>query len=355
VDPVLRPFIEAEADEDAERHLAALLSDRAAPLVRRIVGRKLAADAGAAGAEDAEDVSSEALLAIVTKLQSLRTERPETGIESFEDYVATVTFHAFAHHLRRRHPERARLKDRLRYALTHDRALALWSTAAGLACGLAGWRPAPPSPDAALRLGTLREDARRWSQWVARACGGPDDARAALRQVLLAAGGPLEFDVVVGALSPCVAATPRADPVGRAGAQGDSPEDALERRRAVHALWREIGALPVRQRVALLLNLRDAAGGGLLWVFPLLGVASLRQIAASLDIAATELADLWNRLPLPDQDIADRLACTRQQVINLRSAARKRLLHRSAAADTPDVSDARGNLGAVSASLKDGA
>ena len=39
---------------------------------------------------------------------------------------------------------------------------------------------------------------------------------------------------------------------------------------------------------------------------------------------------LWNELPLPDNAVAARLGCTRQQVINLRMAARKRLAHRLA-------------------------
>jgi hypothetical protein len=41
-----------------------------------------------------------------------------------------------------------------------------------------------------------------------------------------------------------------------------------------------------------------------------------------------DFAVLWNELPLPDNAVAARLGCTRQQVINLRMAARKRLAHR---------------------------
>ena len=47
------------------------------------------------------------------------------------------------------------------------------------------------------------------------------------------------------------------------------------------------------------------------------------------DIVSLEaLAALWHALPLPDNDVALRLDCTRQQVINLRMAARKRLVNR---------------------------
>jgi hypothetical protein len=114
-----------------------------------------------------------------------------------------------------------------------------------------------------------------------------------------------------------------------------SPELAIDRRRLVERLWSEIGQLPLRQRVALLLNLRDANGAGMLWIFPVTGVASIRAIAAALEMPAEELAALWNRLPVDDNALAARLACTRQQVINLRMSARKRLSNRLGPADGP--------------------
>ena len=80
----------------------------------------------------------------------------------------------------------------------------------------------------------------------------------------------------------------------------------------------------MRQRQALLLNLKDDA----LSLFLITGTASLRDLAAALEMDAAALAALWNDLPLPDNDLARRLSCTRQQVINLRMAARKRLANR---------------------------
>jgi hypothetical protein len=86
--------------------------------------------------------------------------------------------------------------------------------------------------------------------------------------------------------------------------------------------------LPVRQRVALLLNLRDDRGGSALAILPLLNIASIREIADVLEMAAEDLAALWNELPLEDAAIARRIGATRQQVSNLRKCARERLLRR---------------------------
>jgi len=60
-------------------------------------------------------------------------------------------------------------------------------------------------------------------------------------------------------------------------------------------------------------------------LFPETGIASIRQIAATLEMEDEELAELWGKIPLDDLEIAQRLSVTRQQVINLRQSARKRL------------------------------
>jgi hypothetical protein len=102
----------------------------------------------------------------------------------------------------------------------------------------------------------------------------------------------------------------------------------MQQREFLRELWAEVLQLPVRQRRALLLNLRDANGQGCIALLPLTGVASMLEIAGALEMGADGLAALWSRLPLDDQELAERLALTRQQVINLRKSARARLARR---------------------------
>jgi len=102
----------------------------------------------------------------------------------------------------------------------------------------------------------------------------------------------------------------------------------VEKRIFLERLWDEVLELPLAQRTALLLNLRDEGGRGCIELFPALGVANLRHLAAALEMSAEQLAALWNQLPLDDAAIAQRLSLTRQQVINLRKAARGRLIRR---------------------------
>ena len=86
--------------------------------------------------------------------------------------------------------------------------------------------------------------------------------------------------------------------------------------------------LPLRQRVALLLALRDSKVVDYLRL-PLIQIASIRQIAETLSMPAEQFATLWNQLPLEDAAIAELLGVTRQQVINLRKSARERLWRRT--------------------------
>jgi hypothetical protein len=99
----------------------------------------------------------------------------------------------------------------------------------------------------------------------------------------------------------------------------------LEHRDALEVLWREIQRLPRPQRAALLLNLRDADGGNALGLLVLLGVATFDAVAAAIGIATDALAAVWSRMPLDDLEIGRQLGLSRQQVINLRKAARRRL------------------------------
>jgi DNA-directed RNA polymerase specialized sigma24 family protein len=363
LDPLLRGFVEAPEEAEAEQRLATLLEEEAAPLIGKIAARKLRAyGVGSAGfsQEDLEDVAADALLALVSRLQALRSDPHSGPIESFADYTATVTYNTFAHYLRRRHPARSRLKNRLRYALTSDRRFGLWPTSEGLVCGLAVWRGRPASAPAAESLSRMAVEPDRWLPSMRRRPGAWADPTVSLGPLLLALGGPVEFDRMVGTMAALSSAEGEQTSVDAAVLESLPDESAppadvaLDRRRETQRLWQEISSLPLRQRIALLLSLRDTQGAALLWVFPLTGVASIRHIARTLEIPDLELAELWSRLPLDDLSIGGRLGCTRQQAINLRSAARKRLAHRLAEPRVTSLAmRGRGNIKPVPASLRD--
>ena len=102
----------------------------------------------------------------------------------------------------------------------------------------------------------------------------------------------------------------------------------LVQRAYLQKLWTEICELPPKQRAALLLNLKDARGHGMIAMFPLTSVATVPQLAATLEIPLDRFATIWNELPWEDTSVSTHLGITRQQVVNLRKCARERLARR---------------------------
>ncbi len=310
MDDVLESFLASPDEERSEQQLGDLLARHAAPLVRRIVSRRL----GASGS-DVEDVCSQVLLQLMLRLRRERIDANRAAIHAFPSYVATAAHHGCDHFVRAKYPLRWRLRSRIRYVLEHDPHFALWRAADGaLIGGRSAWRSrqafAAPPPDDAL-AGLPKDNVRQMLARMFELSNAPLELNAVVHAAAVAWGIPLfqpdgshRIDAV-------------ADPEPRVDA-------ALEHRGHIERVWAQIRDLPLRQRHALLLNLKDDA----ITLFLTTGAASLRDIATSLELPVEEFAALWNDLPLPDNTIAARLGCTRQQVINLRVAARKRLAHR---------------------------
>jgi hypothetical protein len=84
----------------------------------------------------------------------------------------------------------------------------------------------------------------------------------------------------------------------------------------------------------LLLNLRDSNEQCLVILLSDIRIATIRQIAAALDMPAEQFALIWKDLPMDDARIAEHLGVNRQQVSNFRLSARRRLCRRMKALDT---------------------
>jgi hypothetical protein len=149
-------------------------------------------------------------------------------------------------------------------------------------------------------------------------------------------GGPVEFDELVSGLAaiqgisdqPIESLADDEDATFEPVASEPNQAWRIEKRIFLQRLWEELQQLPVNQRAALLLNLRDATGFSCITLFPATGIATIRQLAEALEISAESFAEVWNDLPLEDARIAELLGLTRQQVINARKSGRERLARR---------------------------
>lgn len=349
-DALLHQYLNEDDPAIAQTCLQRLLLEYAEPLVRDITRYKSRTNCNPYSgneAQDEEDVRSEAVLGLISRLQDLRSSGAKAPIENFRGYVAATTYNAYYKYVRMKYPARWRLKNRVRYLLRHARGFTIWQNEdQEYLCGLAKWGRsqsdnkagcgydqasvdaflnglAPGKNVAAMKLAEL---VKALLDWLGRPILMDDlvDTVADLqgiRDLQPAAVLYGEWEKEDSVVDVCdLLPSPAKDMVGR-----------MEERSHLERLWMEICELPQRQRVALLLNLRDVQGRDALILFTYTGITSLRRIAQSLELPIEEFAAIWNKLPLEDAAIASLLGSTRQQVINLRKSARERLARRMAA------------------------
>jgi DNA-directed RNA polymerase specialized sigma24 family protein len=317
----LQPLLRAENPEEQKLLMERLFSTQIEPLVKQTIRVKFRSVL--ATKHDEEDVFSETLLKLWKQLLKWVQSPEQMEVSDFSAYVAATTVNCCKEYFRSKVPRRWHLRNRLRYLLSHSRDFAIWQSKTGESvAGFSDWKDRDP---------VKPEDPAKSMQQF-------EIARAKLfeivRQVFRRSSGPLTLDDLLA----IVIAHPGIreqfqDLQMQADKEVDSladPRSHLHTRKKLYLerLWSEICGLPAKQRVALLLNLRDREGRDAIAAFPATGIASISQIAVALEMAKEELAQLWNDLPLDDARIAHRLQLTRQQVINLRKSARERLTNR---------------------------
>lgn len=291
------------------------------PVVRRIVRWRLG---NGISLQDREDVAGDILLELLARFDAVR--QGEGGpIGDVAAYTAVVSHHGCDGYLRRRSPQRYRLGTRIRYLLEHSPGYAIWRKGEQWVCGAANRRGEAPRTD--LHPGWVSQVSVSQVSLPARV----NETRA-VTSIFAYAGAPLRLPDLIDATATLLNVRDHVASLSDmdvAGADWDR-DLTIDRRRTLGRLWGEIAQLPLAQRLALLLNLREDDGSGALASLPATGVASMREIAAVIETPAGKLAEMWKDLPLNDLAIGAMLGITRQQVINLRKSARERLARRMA-------------------------
>jgi DNA-directed RNA polymerase specialized sigma24 family protein len=226
---LLRLFLNAEDDEQANQLLERLFCEQADPVIKNVLRRKMGVHlddvrrldrmAGGGGAEtagnafsppkrsvelDAEDVHATCVLSLLEHLWSLRGSTTDAPIGDFRAYVARIALNAFAQQMRRRYPERHRLRRKLWYLAegrTPVKGFAWWpgQNPSEQICGFRAWQGRPIE---------LTDNYRRWQRdpWeFQQAAAEPRDPRRVafpelVAEVLNWVGGPMEVDDLAGGL-----------------------------------------------------------------------------------------------------------------------------------------------------------
>ena len=324
IDPLLEPLLSQTGGATADDVLLRLIHDHAEPVIKGVIRYKLRLSSSSATEQaEADDIRQEALVQLLAQLREFREIPDQHPISDLRGIAAIIAHRTCYRWMRQQFPERHALKNRLHYLLTRQRGLALWQDETGkLVAGFAAWREE--------RRATIRQlpsDLGTSNQKKL-----PDLVAAILNRF----GGPIEFDELVSMVATSLGI--RDQPVESLDDEENTalllppderdPAWQIEKRIFLQRLWEELQQLPVNQRAALLLNLQDAGGSGCITLFPMTGIATIRQIAAALKISVENFAAIWNDLPLEDARIAELLGVTRQQVINARKSGRERLARR---------------------------
>ena len=335
-DDLLVPFLDAKSQSISDELLSAIINEHADPIITKILKRKLRVSLNERGTQqnqDALEIAGDLRATIISTLRALRQDPNQKAIASFSDFVAIKAYSACADYFREKHPQRWRLKNLLRRRLRQNPRFDLWQ--AEDKRWYASFSPRPET-------GSEGKEPEVSDSFSYRTVAGLSDAMikpdAFLAVLLERAGGRIEFDEVVNIAAETWQIHDRPiESIDTCCADRDSPftspeprfDLALEQRLFFEQVWSEVCQLPVLQRVALLLNLRDSRDGGVISFLPFLGIASKEELARLLEMPYEDFQQVWTELPLDDLRIAQMFGITRQQVINLRKTARERLARRT--------------------------
>jgi hypothetical protein len=334
-DSMLAPFLAAKSESISDDLLCAIIEEHAEPIIKKILRSKLRVSLNEHGSQqnqDALEIAGDLRATIVSTLRALRQNPNQTAIVSFSDFVAIKTYSACADYFREKHPQRWRLKSLLRRRLSKNPRFALWQ--------------AEDKRWYASFSGRQETGAQAEQSDAYDSASHPPDGKLSEAQMksdefmgdlFERCGGPIAFDEVVKIAAETWHihdSPPESIDAGHSERDDHFTSSeprvdlALEQRLFFEQVWREVCQLPVLQRAALLLNLRDSRDGGVISFLPFLGVASKEELARLLEMPYEDFQKVWNELPLDDSRIAQMFGITRQQVVNLRKTARERLARR---------------------------
>lgn len=338
IDSLLEPLLSGPSDEQADELLLQIINVHAEPVIKGVIRYKLRLHSSHATQQaEADDLYQEALLQLLAQLQRFRKSPGAYPISDVRGIAAVIAHRTCSRWMRSQFPERHALKNRLHYLLTHQRGFALWQAEDGISvAGFAVWQGKKKTLKAA-QLGHWANNEGLPTHIRMLKDGRQQELGDALAAIFNQLGSPIEFDELVNSLSELLGI--RDQPVEALAVDEDAspfqvpsgePDPAwqIEKRIFLERLWEELQQLPLNQRTALLLNLKDASGSGCITIFPATGIANLHQLANALELSPESLGSLWNDLPLEDARIAELLGLSRQQVINCRKSGRERLSRR---------------------------
>lgn len=334
IDIRLQALLEVD-DQQYQFLLDNLIKEHAEPLIHKIIHAKLKLSQNKstkkAGNDDANDLCQDSITKLIAHLKQLRTNPIRYAISAFDEFVAKVTFNVYNNYVRAKYPHRHKLKRQLEHLLKSRKEFDLWKDSSDRLAGLAHWRDGDWSK--------TNPGALQTQSFVLAQLDEPQINQIPLVVLLTKffewANQPVAFDELVSVIAEVcgIKDGPQKDwPVAhQASTEQPSGEGIrkLEYHEHLRQAWKEILALPIRQRYALLLNWKNSATDSFFNALIIDGITSTQNIAKALQMDLPNLEKIWDQLPLKDAAIGEMLGgLPAQAVANLRKSARERLARR---------------------------
>ncbi|SRR5581483_408836 len=340
MDPVLLPYLSSASDSEREEHLDELILLRAAPLVRRILRRRLGLHVSDQGSNrdnhEAEDLYQETLTKIVQAVRTLRSSASPTEIEDFRGYVASITNHACADFLRAKSPAKYRLKHSVRDVFNRHQDFRTWKVDGEVVGGFAVWYGTDRLPASGRQVREFESELETF-----RSTRFPkEDVHHVLltrivAEVLQWIDRPIRIDDladIVGLLLRIRDRPPETISFDETLVQefglGDNAiaaEAELAAKELLARVWGILGGMAPSQRDAYCFSFEDASGVDLFSLLLETEIASMRQIAEVLGRSVTEINRLRSLMPMDYAAIGTELGAPRSLVTQWRFRAIKRL------------------------------
>ena len=278
----------------------AVVKDVVESIVRQKLRATLSRDDSSRENEDALDLVQSVYSELTQAMQSEDSE-----IRNLKSYAAVVTYHACAQYFRARYPERTRLKNKIRYFLSHEPGFAVWETPNGeVYCGYSDWpRDSRALSEAVQALNVLPEDISERlfgrgssSSGAVRALDAMRfaDWRMVLQAIFDDLAGPIELDQLISILSALFRV--KEDPKESGGNERKSPQfdRRIHHQELMRMLWMILQDFDHRWLMAFLLNLpgltKEARGE--IEAFETSGAATRREIGHLLAMNQVEYSEL---------------------------------------------------------------
>lgn len=340
MDQLLLPYLQATEESERQRYLDDLLLVHAAPVIRQALRRKLGLYVNQFGAnphnQDAEDLYQEIITKVVQALHALRNPSAEAEIQNLKQYVSRIAANACNDALRTKSPARARLKNNLRFLLTHHRDFAVWKIEGETLSGFAIWRDTSRSVSSQKELFDIEE---KLQNFRSARLGGENITTLPLTRVVAEVfqwiGSPIELDALVSVLATLLEV--KDHPVAsldeqtlayiesRISASTLKTDSRLEEQALLRSLWQGLRELSTEQRDVFCLGFEDHGGRDLFTVLLEAEIVTFKDLVQELGRSTEVIVALWSRMPMDDRDIAVEMKTTRGQVHKWRFRALQRL------------------------------